>query len=290
MRTAVRTLGTRCCLRYAMNALKETSTSAFAGRFEEFKARDNMPGLNRDAVRAWEAGKTAMSPGLAKRIDRRAQGTELIFSATTTLLKEQRLSGPKACESVRALWEQTKRDRQWKLPSTDACDSSSGAWLKYAWDNSAALVTRGDFHGFLAILALLRESVAIGNLDCVRRYALDLYTILPSICRIAWVRRDIDLLLQCVEDMMVGIRWILARVTIDWDAFREQMSNPKPWQDVPPWIIRDIGDFGEASSYQRPAPLLNGMEPLWQYVRCPTQCEIRRSRRQHSFRSMLADG
>lgn len=260
MSTAVRTLATQCCLHYAMNALKETSTSAFAGKFEQFKARDNMSGLNRDAVRAWEAGKAAMSLGLVQRIDRRAKGTELIFSATTTLLKEKRLSAPKARESVRALWEQTERGRQWKLPSTDTYDSSNGVWLKYAWDDSAALASRGDIYGLLAILTLVREAAATVGRKCWD-YMQDLYVILPAVCRVSWVRQDADLLLQCLEDMRNAFRWHcqLPHFSIDWNAFREEISAPRPWSDVPPWIV----DFATERAavnlhFRRPVPLVEG--------------------------------
>lgn len=263
MRTAARILGTRCCLRYAMHGLKETSTSTFAARFEGFKARDDMPGLNRDAVRAWEAGKTAMSPGLAKRIDRRARGTELIFTATTVLLKEQRLSAPKARESVRSLWEQTTLGRQWELPSTDACDSSSGGWLKYAWDDSAALASRGDIYGLLAILTLVRESAVTDDRKCWR-YMRDLYVILPAVCRVSWVRQDSDLLMQCIEDMRNAFPWYcrLPLFGVDWNAFREEISAPRPWSDVPPWIV-DFTPERAAVNLQlrRPVPLVEGVAP-----------------------------
>lgn len=222
-----------------------------------------MPGLNRDAVRAWEAGKAAMSPGLAKRIDGRAQGTELIFSATTTLLKEGRLSAPKARESVQALWEQTKRGRQWKLPSTDTFNNSNGAWLKYAWDDSVALASRGDIWGLLAILALVREAAATDGRKCWD-FMRDLYVILPAVCRVSWVRRDADLLLQCVEDMRNAFRWHcqLPYFSIDWNTFREEVSAPRPWSDVPPWIVDFATERASVNLQLRcPVPLVKGVAP-----------------------------
>ena len=204
------------------------------------------------------------------RIDKRAQGAKLIFCATTTLLKEQRLSAPKARESVRALWEQTAHGRQWKIASTIASDNSSGAWLKYAWDDSAALASRGDIHGFLAILTLVRESVAIDQGKCWA-YMQDLYVILPAVCRASWVRQDADLLLQCIEDMRDAFRWYrrLSPFSIDWDAFLEEILAPRPWSDVPPWIV---GFSTERSAVnlqlRRPVPLLEGLAPL-SWVRVP---------------------
>lgn len=264
MRTDVRILGTRCSLRYAMATLKETSRIVFAKRFTEFKARDAMPGLNGDAVRAWEAGDAPMSPGLAKRIDRRAQGTEFIYSATTNLLKEQRLSAPKAREAVRTLWEQTPLGRQWNLPSTDTCDRSSATLLTYVWNDSAALASRGDIYGFLAILTLVRESTATNGRKCWD-YMRDLYIILPGVCRVSWVRQDTDLLLQCVEDMRNAFRWHckFPPFFVDWNGFREEISSPRPWSDVPPWIV----DFATKRAtvnrqLRRPVPLVEGVTPL----------------------------
>lgn len=198
------------------------------------------------------------------RIAKRAQGADLIFCATTTLLKEQRLSAPKARESVRALWEQTQHGRQWRLASTNANDNSSGAWLKYAWDDSAALASRGDIHGFLAILTLVRESVATDGRKCAA-YIQDLYVILPAVCRVCWVRQDADLLLQCIEDMRGAFRWYhqLSLFSIDWDAFLEEILAPRPWSDVPPWIVGFATERVAVNlQLRRPVPLVEGVAPL----------------------------
>lgn len=279
VRTAVRILATRCCLRYAKSALEEPLTCTFASGFGEFKARDNTVGLNRDAVRAWESGKAAMSPGLAKRIDRRAPGAELIFSALTTLLKEQRLSAPKARESVRGLWEQAGVGRHWRLPALDAQGISSAVSLKYRWDDSASLAFRRDIYGLLAILALVREAAVINSgrcQDCMR----DLYVILPAACRISWIRQDIDLLLQCVEDMEAAFPWYrrVRNFGVDWNPFREEVLAPSPRSGIPPWIIdRAGGTISANPPPRRQVPLLEGIPPLLRYVRLPELKESRGS-------------
>ena len=289
MRTPERILGTRCCIRYALSASNATSLDRFILKFERFTSLEGECWLDRRLALAWRSGKRSISEALVERVDRQVPGTKIVY-AIATLLRQKSLSAPGARRVVTPIWAQTDGKRLWKLPCLDTFGAAGGV-TSYEWADSASLVTRGDFHGFLAILALLRESVAIRDFGSSRSYALDLYAILPSICRIAWVHRDIDLLLQCVEEMMVGIPWIFARVTIDWDAFLEQVLNPKPWRDVPPWIVHGADDSAEASSNRRPlrpVPLLKDMEPLWRYVRPPRQREKQCSGPSRKFRLMLA--
>jgi hypothetical protein len=147
---------------------------------------------------------------------------------------------------------------------------------------------RGDFPGFLAILALLRVSVIDFDYDHIRRYAQDLYAILPSVCRISWVRRDVDLLLQCIEDKMKGIRWVPAQITIDWDAFREEVVHPRPWTGTPPWILGYAGDVAAPSPTQRPVPLLEGVVPL-RYVRGPAPIQQLGDRKIRPFKALCGE-
>lgn len=257
MRTAWRILGTRLCIRYALWASQPADREAFLRLFDDFASPRTGYGLDPRLVHEWETGGIYISEGLVHRIDTQVAGTTLVY-ALATLLQQQCLSAPSVRKVVGPICEQTGSDRSWKLPSVPG--AARGATTPYAWDDSASLVSRGDFHGFLAILALLRESVATRD-SRTSQYARDLYAILPSVCRISWVRQDTDLLLQCIEGMMVGLRWVPALlITIDWYAFRDQMIDPSPWEDVPPWIV---GCTGYAN---RPVPLLEDIVPLQPYA------------------------
>lgn len=262
MRTDVRVLATRCCVFYAKDFLRAGQSGEFAREFKEFKARDGRPGLNQDSIRAWEDGATAMSLGMARRIGQRVKWVELIFLAIVTLLKQQHLSAPCARAVVQELWETTARGREWKLPSTHTHGGADSDCMNYAWDNSVALAHRGDIFGLLAILTLVRES-AVTRGGKSAEYLRDTYLILPAVCRLSWVRRDCDLLLQCVEDMSHAILWWrtgwLGR-SINWSAFREEILAPRPWSDMPPWVDSEAWTLLNKEQ-ERPVPLLQGFTP-----------------------------
>lgn len=258
MRTAWRILVTRLCIRYALWASQAVDHEAFLRKFDKFASRETGYGLDPRLVRAWETGRLSISEGLVHRIDTQVAGTTIVY-ALATLLRRQYLSAPNVRRVVEPICGQSGSDRWWKLPSVPG--EAHGTTTSYAWDDSASLVSRGDFHGFLAILALLRESVATRD-SRAGQYVRDLYTILPSVCRIPWVSQDMDLLLQCIEDMRVGVRWLPAfLITIDWGAFRDETTHPSSWEDVAPWII------GRTGYLDRPVPLLEDIVPLQPYVR-----------------------
>jgi hypothetical protein len=275
MRTAWRILGTRLCIRYALWASQTAGFEEFICRFDCFASPKTGCGLDPRLLHAWDAGKRYISGGLVHRIDSQVAGTKIVYTIAT-LLQQQGLSAPAVRRVVKPIYAQIEGTRLWKLPCLDVPGAADVVTASYGWADLPSLVSRGDFLGFLAILALLRESVAIRDLDCVRRYARGIYAILPSVCRICWVRRDVDLLLQCIEDMMIGIRWFLASTTIDWGVFREQISNPRPWAGVAPWIVGHASDLDIGSSLPRPVPLLQDAVPLQPYVRLPAP-ERRRS-------------
>lgn len=276
MRTAERILGTRLWYRHAFYVSGAVNRSAFIRKFECFASPKTGYGLDLRLLCDWEAGKRSVSEGIVHRVDSQVPGTKDVF-AIATLLKPKRLSAPAAGRAVQNLYvTQPDGRRFWILPYAGAPKTAGDEATSYTWDDSASLASRGDFPGFLAILTLLRESVACSDFHRVARYARDLYVTLPSVSRLKWVRPDIDLMLQCIEGMMIGIRWFPAHVAIDWDAFRSEMSNPKSWPDAPPWIIHITGDYTQRSSHQllpRPVPLLDDVEPLQPYVRPPMRCE-----------------
>jgi hypothetical protein len=227
-----------------------------------------------------------MSEGLAHRIDSEIRGVRIVFSMTR-LLQRQPLSAPAARRAAKDFddAEQVAQLHRFSGSLRDAGNESTFNWQA----DSALLVLRGDLLGFLAILTRLRESAAISDFDHVGQYAQDLYTILPSVCRICWLRPDMDLLLQCIEDMMVGLRWVPARaIKIDWHTFREQIREPRPYRGRPPWIEQGAYEFGRVQREQsRPVPLLEDVEPLWSYIRRPSLPEPPRnsSRRPKLFSS-----
>ncbi len=290
MRTAERILGTRLWYRHALYVSGTATRDEFTRKFEFFASPETGYGLDPRLLRAWEVGRRYVSEGVVHRVDSQVPGTKSVFSVAT-LLKPRRLSAPAAVRAARDLYgAPSDGSRLWRLPHAVAFECADGEATAYAWTDSSSLASRGDFLGFLAILTLLRESIACADIHRVKQHAQDLYATLPAVSRLGWVRPDVDLLLQCIEDMMVGIRWVAACFPIDWDAFREQVSNPKPWQGVPPWVVGGTGDFAEGSAHrilQRPVPLLKDVEPLWRYVRRPAQLDIQRRGRQRSFRSVL---
>ena len=143
---------------------------------------------------------------------------------------------------------------------------------RYAWLDSESLVARGDFLGFLSVLALLRESVAVSDFSGTARHVKEVYTMLPSVAALDWVLPDIDLLLQCMEDMRRGFRWFPSAVVVDWNLFRERLLNVSCGDDGATWVASAFAEssgVGPNGATQRPVPLLDQVVPLWAYVRRP---------------------
>lgn len=267
MRTAWRILGTRLCIWYALWASQAATFTEFIGKFEGTESPRGGWGLDRRLLDEWKAGGRYISDDWVRLVDGEVAGAGVVHTIAS-LLQRNHLSAPDVQRTVKPICERTVGSRLWKLPCLNAPGAMGDEMTSYAWTDSASLVLRGDFLGFLAILALLRESIAIRNFGCSSGYARDLYAILPSVCRIGWVRQDVDLLLQCIEDMMVGIRWYGALTVIDWDAFRGEISNPRPWVGDPPWIVGHVADCArERPLTKRPVPLLEDVVPLEPYVR-----------------------
>lgn len=260
----VRILATRCSFRFALSASNSTTVDDFIDKFERGESASGNFWLDRKLAYRWQAGKSAITNRLLKRVAREVEGTQFVF-ALATLLRKKRLSVPGARSVVAPLWTRTDGSRNWMLPCLHADSAAGGALTSYAWDDSASLMQRGDFYGFLAILTLLRESVTLSR-SRAYQYARDLYAILPSVCRISWVREDTDLLLQSIEDMGRGLRWApFFLVGIDWNAFREEILAPRPWAGVTPWIV----GWANVMATQRPVPLLDDIAPLQPHVRSP---------------------
>jgi hypothetical protein len=286
MRTDWRILGTRCCVGYALHASQAANRKEFLRKFEDFASPETGGwGLDPRLLRAWEAGRRYISKGLVYRIETQVAGTKIVY-VIAALLQRTYMSAAGVKLIVEPLCTRTEGVRWWKLPCLDATFATGDATRLYEWRDSASLVMRGDFPGFLAILALLRISVINFDYYHVRRYAQDLYAILPSVCRIGWVRRDVDLLLQCIEDKMKGIRWFPAQITIDWDAFREEVIHPRPWTGTPPWILGFSSDVATPSQTQRPVPLLEDVVPLQRYVRGPSPVRRLSDRKIRAFKAL----
>lgn len=268
MRTALRILATRLWWRHAFQMSGATTHAEFVRKFDCYASPKTGYGMDPRLLRAWEAGKRYVSRGIVHRVESRVPRTRYVF-ALVALLDSRRISAPAAGRLMENyFFTGPDGSRIWRLPSGKQDAVANKGPDSIAWDDSATLATRGDFLGLLAILVLLRQSMAHAELKCVRKHAKCLYAALPTVSRIEWVLPDIDLLLQCIEQMH-GIYWLPAHFEIDWKIFRAQILNPKPWVGRPPWILdADAGLFGGDwhRCPARPVPLLETVEPLWPYI------------------------
>lgn len=269
MRTALRILATRLWWRHAFQLSGAATHAEFVRRFDCYASPKTGYGMDPRLLRAWETGKRYVSRGIVHRIESRVPGTRYVF-ALAALLDSRRISAPAAGRVVQDyFFTRPDGSRVWRLPCDKPSEVVNEGSVSIAWDDSVTLAIRGDFLGLLAILVLLRQSMAHTQLERVRKHAKYLYAALPSVSKVEWVLPDIDLLLQCIEQMMHGIYWLPAHLGINWKIFRAQVLEPKPWEGRPPWIL-DAGDdlFGGDSRRcpARPVPLLKNVEPLWPYI------------------------
>ncbi|WP_146217376.1 hypothetical protein [Dyella sp. AtDHG13] len=294
MSSAARILGTRLWLRLVLAMLGITKASKLVDELDKPYSQLNFAyGIDRRGPESWEKGKAAVWTRTAHRVESRVPNTEYVLGIYR-LLSPGALSAPAALRAVQGLYrQQIDGEKSWALPPPGFFRPPSVEVVFYAWEDSASLARRGDLLGFLAILALLRTAVARSEFQRSAELAIHMYTALPSVCRLAWVRPDIDLLLQCIEDMMGvgGIRWFFTRILIDWEAFRAEVLMPTAWQGTPPWILsRDVAEGRPASP--RPVPLLEDVVPLHHWVRRPAEPgheKVRRGKRRLPFFFPKAD-
>jgi len=269
MRTALRILATRLWWRHAFQLSGAATHAEFVRRFDCYASPKTGCGMDPRLLRAWETGKRYVSRGIVHRVESRVPRTSYVF-ALAALLESRRLSAPAACRAMEAYFcTRPDGSRVWQLPYDKLGNVANEGPVSIAWDDSGTLATRSDFLGLLAILVLLRQSMAHTQLSQVRNHAKYLYAALPSVARIEWVLPDIDLLLQCIEQMMHGIYWLPAHFEIDWKIFRAQVLDPKPWKESPPWILDADDDLLGGDWHRcptRPVPLLETVEPLWPYI------------------------
>lgn len=267
MRTEFRILATRLWVRHARKASGDIREKNFIERFDAWYASSESGyGLKPTLLSEWKRGKRSVSETWVNRVELAIPGTKWVHSIGT-LITPNRLSANAARGAVSQFFVTLpNHERRWVMPF-------DGVSTPTEWEDSAALAQRGDFAGFIAILALAREAFAERKFDRLCLHMTDLYTLLPSIARLEWVRPDVDLLLQCIEDMMAkDLRRLIARVEIDWQAFRSQVVAPQRWDGQPPWIVTMSDKGGENTSgrlLRRPVPLIVGTKPLVEYVRTP---------------------
>ena len=270
MRTAVRILATRLWYRHVLlHVTPEPSVKALISLFADFSTVHSGAGLDRRLVLRWATGETYVGGGHIRRVESRLPGTEIVYSIAT-LLRPGALSRGRAIAAVAALTEPVASGcRGWALPALGAIASEAGDLSRFAWGDSAGLASRRDFLAFLAVLALLRQAASARSFDDVRRHATNLIEMLPEVASLGWVRPDVDLLLQCLGDLMSGPRWVSVPRSIDWGAFRRRIDpyrfgNPQSLPLInPKFLLEESGAFGSG----RPLPLLPDVTPLWTYVR-----------------------
>lgn len=271
MLTAARILGTRLWYRHLLSRLAITKSSKLLDALDASSSKWNSAyGIDERGPPSWECGEKSVSMGIARRVESQIVNTEYVL-IVSVLLSPCALTAPAARRAVQRFYFQQLDDtRLWELPPPGLPPASCGEVVRYAWEDSASLALRGDFPGLLAILALLREAVAGRDFARSRQFAQDLYTALPSVCGQAWVKPDVDLILQCIEEMMSGrgIRWLPCHIRIDWDVFRAQMQKPATWCGTPPWILTGHAVEGGRATI-RPVPLFEDIEPLHPWVRRP---------------------
>lgn len=269
MRTALRVLTTRLWWRHAFQLSGAATHVEFIRMFDCYASPTTGCGLDPRLLRAWETGKRYVSRGIVHRVESRVPGTRYVF-ALAALLDSRRISAPAAGRLMENYFlARPDGSRIWRLPYDKLGEVADEGPVSIAWNDSVRLATRGDFLGLLAILVLLCQSMAHSQVERVRKHAKCLYSALPSVSKIDWVLPDIDLLLQCIEQMMHGIYWLPAHFGINWKVFRAQVLNPKPWKGKPPWILgADVDLFGRDwhRCLARPVPLLKTVEPLWSYI------------------------
>lgn len=271
MRTAARVLATRLWIRHALLCSCAGTHEQFISLFDRYASPRTGYGLDPRLLRDWKAGRRYVSAGMVHRVESCVPGTKYVY-ATSKLLGLKKLSAPGARRAIpEFVTTSATGQRVWCFGVLGNRSARGDEPESYAWKDSSALAERTDFAGFVAILTLLRETMAVvlGD-DKPEDHATALYTILPAVLRLPWVQPDADLLLQCIEDVCHRFPFVSVSLDIDWEGFRRNVDHPEPWHGRSPWILvaqdRILGSNGERARQARPVPLIEGTRPLVPYT------------------------
>lgn len=271
MRTAARVLATRLWIRHALLRSCADTYRQFVSLFGRYSSPNTGYGLDLRLLHDWERGRRYVSAGMVHRVESCVPGTKYVY-AISKLLSLKKLSAPGARRTIpEFVATSTTGERVWCLGAMGNRSTRGNEPETYVWKDSMALAGRSDFVGFVAILTLLREAMATPLYDrMLERHATALYTMLPALLGLPWVRPDADLLVQCVEDLCHQFLFASVSLDIDWEGFRRNIDDPEPWNRSPPWILgahdRIFGRNGERARKDRPVPLIEGTRPLIPYM------------------------
>lgn len=257
MRNLPYILGTRLWWRHALAVSGDACLTDFIERFSAYASPVTGIGLDPRLVRAWASGRRSVSRGMIQRVESEVPGTSHVFTIVP-LLHPRRMSAL-AVRRLMAEHAVTAHDGRlfWRFPR----ERSSDVPLPL-WDDSEALVDRGDFFGLLGLLALIREALARFDPHTLNICTHRLYRILPVVLRCPWVRPDVDLLLTCIETMLAEVRSFPVRVAVNWDTFRTAINSPN--RNTPDSLVH-IGPYVHWKP--RPFPLLGEEVTPWRYGR-----------------------
>lgn len=202
MRSARHTLATKLWLRHALFLTGDVTSASFISRFHDFQLEESGCGIDPRSMRAWQRGRYGVSPGLLQRVESKVPGTKYVYSLAS-LLDPRVLSASAARNLVLDLF--TQGGPEWE-PKWRFGPANQGQ-AEYAWDASELLSRRADFQGFIAVLVLVRESMAACSPESYNRHLLSLTAALQHVTKLSWVKADSSSLRQSVTHLLTRNVW-----------------------------------------------------------------------------------
>ena len=153
-----------------------------SAEFQEWHAGDNE---SSNIVLKWLKGKTCVTQTTVNRIETRLNiHSDDIFNLPLyRLLENKPLTLTEIKKLIKPYDTQETMRVAWRFPNDEDLYSKRLARPILHRDDSNSLAERGDLYGFIAILALVRESEAINDCESHLFHMSNLFRALPGACR-----------------------------------------------------------------------------------------------------------
>lgn len=228
MRTQVEILTARLCWRFARSRHSGDTLEEFLNRFARYQSSTSGYTIAPGLINGWESGTRGISKGWARRLNSVCFGTEHVYLLREFLrLHRQRSKNALALMKEHELLAESDHGvLRWQFPKDGQKAENASPAASYR-DGTDEPRKHGGFYSMLAILALIRDLRRQKRAFFVaQRYIEDLYRLLPEVVRLAWVKPDADLLLQCIEDMLRSRKLVVGYLPVNWSVFQTLASMP----------------------------------------------------------------
>lgn len=180
-------------------------------------------------VYKWKTGETLARLSSVKRLGKDFPESLETYGLPLYQLLENRRLGRVQIKNLMRIYQGIDGSMlSYAFPNDEELRAQGRFVPTMAREDSMSLLARGDIYGFTAIVALVREAEALGDVRMHWIHAANMYRALPAVGRLPWFRRNMPLLRECVE--VIHCRGSAPdeylEFDVAWDVIEKQIAAP----------------------------------------------------------------